>query len=133
MRLKQYINELADRRIKVSILRKGKDFFQTEFIVSDVKYIFEANEMYDNMWSIQFDQRGHHTPFTPTKKDLHHAADVFSGVKESIKMLTKKYPKIEFLEFAPANDKLLNVYRIMAKKEGFNVVKADVGFGIKIK
>ena len=48
-------------------------------------------------------------------------------------MLVKKYPKIEFLEFAPANDKLLNTYRLMAKKHGFDVVKADVGFGIKIK
>ena len=138
MRLQNHLTEFAQQAINVKITKQGKDYFHTQWKVNDILYQFTANSLSegDNMWSVDFDVEGDpwgRSPYEPTKLGLSHASEVFSGVKESIKLFSKKYPKVELLEFAAANQQLLRVYQLMVKKVGKKLVKTDDGFALELK
>ncbi len=142
MRLQNYITEIAQKAVNVKITKQGKGnrvqpgYFHTQWKVNDVLYQFTANEMSEtNMWSVDFDVESdpwNRSPYDPTKLSLSHAGEVFSGVKESIRLFSKKHPNVELLEFAAANQQLLRVYQLMAKRVGMKIVKTDDGFALEL-
>jgi len=106
------IDESFNRPASVKIMKQSSDYFETEFVIKDIKYRFIAR-FYDKSATIIFHPLDGETDLFKQRKDDMYVGTVFASIFKSLKKMIQHNPHIIEIAFIADYPKLEDLYQLM--------------------